>query len=306
MLRDHNERFFYLTSQNLKIVNDTWVGMVQFRLGQSDSWVYMGMTTVICDAAAKVRKAPNGGFGMSMADGVVNTAKKPSAGLDLGREVLDMRRTSYRCVRDCHTHTHTHILCYSQTFTFCRFYLKGWVQQDDSQKIVQLRRTSEAGLQTGYVLFVGGEIERMPENELAQDCVLPEGPPDKFEIMNALLNSIPRDANYDSELWTTVDKERTNVRVKAVSKIIQGFSLYLVLMGKNFIFEHRTETRYMLVCLVTYPGQLNFQPLPEQVWNSSTWQHSHVSFLMAETIGPNLPMVLVHQSNCGSIGLLGA
>jgi hypothetical protein len=108
---------------------------------------------------------------------------------------------------------------------------------------VQLRRTSEAGLQTGYVLFVGGEIECMPENELAQDCVLPEGPPDKFEIMNALLNSIPRDANYDSELWTTVDKERTNVCVKAVSKIIQGFSLYLVLMGKNFIFEHRTETR---------------------------------------------------------------
>ncbi len=101
MLRDHNERFFYLTAQNLKIVNDTWVGMVQFRLGQSDSWVYMGMTTVICDAAAKVRKAPNGGFGMSMTDGVVNTAKKPSAGLDLGREVLDMRRTSYRCVYVC-------------------------------------------------------------------------------------------------------------------------------------------------------------------------------------------------------------
>jgi hypothetical protein len=96
MLRDHNERFFYLTAQNLKIVNDTWVGMVQFRLGQSDSWVYMGMTTVICDAAAKIRKAPNGGFGMSMTDGIVNTAKKPSAGLDLGREVLDMRRTSYR------------------------------------------------------------------------------------------------------------------------------------------------------------------------------------------------------------------
>jgi hypothetical protein len=155
MLREHNERFFYLTAQNLKIVNDTWVGMVQFRLGQSDSWVYMGMTTVICDAAAKVRKGPTGGFfgsgsNQMMTDGVVNTAKKPSAGLDLDREVLDTRRTTYR------------------------FYLKGWVQQDDSQKIIQLRRTSEAGLQTGYVLFVNGEIERMPENELAQDCVLPE------------------------------------------------------------------------------------------------------------------------------------
>jgi hypothetical protein len=71
--------------------------------------------------------------------------------------------------------------------------------------------------------------------------------------MNALLNSIPRDANYDSELWTTVDKDRTNVRVKAVSKILQGFSLYLVLMGKNFIFENRTETRYrdlLIVCNV--------------------------------------------------------
>ena len=155
MLRDHNERFFYLTAQNLKIVNDTWVGMVQFRLGQSDAWVYMGMTTVICDAAAKIRKAPMGGFygttsTQLMAEGVVNTAKKPSAGLDLGREVLDMRRTTYR------------------------FYLKGWVQQDDSQKITQLRRTSEAGLQTGYVQFVGGEIERMPEDELAKDAVLPE------------------------------------------------------------------------------------------------------------------------------------
>jgi hypothetical protein len=62
MLRDHNERFFYLTAQNLKICNDVWVGMVQFRLGQSDAWVYMGMTTVICDAAAKVRRAPLGGF----------------------------------------------------------------------------------------------------------------------------------------------------------------------------------------------------------------------------------------------------
>jgi hypothetical protein len=62
MLRDHKERFFYLTAQNLKICNDVWVGMVQFRLGQSDAWVYMGMTTVICDAAAKVPRAPLGGF----------------------------------------------------------------------------------------------------------------------------------------------------------------------------------------------------------------------------------------------------
>ena len=80
-----------------------------------------------------------------------------------------------------------------------------------------------------------------------------QGPPNNFDIMNALLQGIPRDANYDSELWTTVDKDRTNVRVKAVSKILQGFSLYLVLMGKNFIFESRTEARYrdlLIVCNV--------------------------------------------------------
>jgi hypothetical protein len=53
---------------------------------------------------------------------------------------------------------------------------------------------------------VNGEIERMPETELASDCMLPEGPPDNFEIMNELLNAIPRDADYNSELWTTVDK----------------------------------------------------------------------------------------------------
>jgi hypothetical protein len=102
MLRDHNERFFYLTAQNLKICNDVWTGMVQFRLRQNENWVYIGMTTVICDAAAKVKKAPVNGFGgssqnmQSQVDGITNTAKKPSAGLDLIREVLDNRRISYR------------------------------------------------------------------------------------------------------------------------------------------------------------------------------------------------------------------
>lgn len=36
LLREHNERFYYLTPQNLKISNDMWVGMVQFRLGQHE------------------------------------------------------------------------------------------------------------------------------------------------------------------------------------------------------------------------------------------------------------------------------
>jgi len=39
---------------------------------------------------------------------------------------------------------------------------------------VQLKRTTEGGLQTGYVLVVDGKIEKMPENELAMDCMLPE------------------------------------------------------------------------------------------------------------------------------------
>ena len=40
MLQEHNERFFYLTPQNLKICNDMWVGMVMFRLGQHEVCTY--------------------------------------------------------------------------------------------------------------------------------------------------------------------------------------------------------------------------------------------------------------------------
>lgn len=150
MLRQHNEQFFYLTPQNLRICNDVWVGMVQFRLGQHEDWPYMGMTTIICDAAAKIR-LPASGFGAGAdPDGLPSTKKIPSAGLDLDVEVLDMRRTSYRS------------------------YLKGWAQQDDDQKFAQLRRTSEAALQMGYVMFVNGDVETMPDTELATDIVLSE------------------------------------------------------------------------------------------------------------------------------------
>lgn len=48
-----------------------------------------------------------------------------------------------------------------------------------------------------------------------------QGPPERFEIMNALLNAIPRDADFNSELWTTVDRDRTNVREKAILRLIQ-------------------------------------------------------------------------------------
>jgi hypothetical protein len=43
------------------------------------------------------------------------------------------------------------------------------------------------------------------------------------------------------------------MRSKAVMKLIVGFSLYLILMAKNFFFEGKTETRYvdlLIVCNV--------------------------------------------------------
>lgn len=54
---------------------------------------------------------------------------------------------------------------------------------------------------------------------------------------------IPRDADYNASLLTTVDPDKTNMRVKMVSKIIQGFMLYLVLYGTNTIYDQRTQLR---------------------------------------------------------------
>ena len=152
MLREHNERFFYLTAQNFRTCNDVWVSCIMFRLGQHERWTYIGMPTVICDGMAKIRASASS-FNVAnsdMREGIVITTKKPSAGLDLIREYLDTRRCSYQ------------------------FYIMGWVQAEDGQKLIQLKRTTEGGLQTGYVLVVGNRIERMPETELAADCMLPE------------------------------------------------------------------------------------------------------------------------------------
>lgn len=80
-----------------------------------------------------------------------------------------------------------------------------------------------------------------------------QGPPDKFEVMQSLFNTIPRNADHDAVLWTTVDPNKTNVRAKAVYKMLKGFSLYLLLMGKNILLESKTEQRYrdlMIVCNV--------------------------------------------------------
>jgi hypothetical protein len=95
-------------------------------------------------------------------------------------------------------------------------------ESDDCKlQVTQLKRTTEAGIQVGFVQFVDGQVLKMPENELARDCVMPEGPPDDMKIICALLTSIPRDGDNNSELWTTVDPNKTNVRAKAVSKLIQ-------------------------------------------------------------------------------------
>ena len=46
LLREHNERFFFLTAQNQRICKDVWVSCIMFRLGQNERWNYIGMPTV--------------------------------------------------------------------------------------------------------------------------------------------------------------------------------------------------------------------------------------------------------------------
>lgn len=45
----------------------------------------MGMTTVICDAYAKARDAPTGFNSGANPEGMINTKKQTSSGLDLDR-----------------------------------------------------------------------------------------------------------------------------------------------------------------------------------------------------------------------------
>jgi hypothetical protein len=152
MLRHHNETFFYLTAANLRTCNDMTIGMVQFRLGQHEDWVYMGMTTVIVDAGGKIRKAAKGGFGASSAfeGGIVILVKRPSTGLDTCKEVSDIRIMSFKD------------------------YFGGFTHMDDAQKTLQLKRTTEAGVLVGFVMFVGGKAITMPLNELAMNITLSE------------------------------------------------------------------------------------------------------------------------------------
>jgi hypothetical protein len=198
LLQRHNADFFLLTPQNLKITNEVVLSSLMFRIGQSNGFTYIGMPTIVADTACKLRVRTNFN-GVEQPE----TRKRPSAGLDMCREAGDMRRTSHEA------------------------YIEGWTQTQDDQKVTQLKRTTEAGIQTGFVLFVDGEALKVPTNELARDTVMPEGPPDDMKIMCALLTAIPRDGDNNSELWTTVDPNKTNVRSKAVMKLIQVTSILI-------------------------------------------------------------------------------
>ena len=156
-------------------------------------------------------------------------------------------------------HQHTIPDLYVFHRTSCHAYLNGQQQQDDAQKLTRLLRLSEQAMQIGYVLFVNCELEKVPDGELASDCVLPEGPPNNYEVMASLFNSQPRDADHTAEMWTTVDPNKTNVRAKAVYKLLPGFSLYLTLMGKNLIFDCKIKQGYrelMIACNVQVSSTL--------------------------------------------------
>ena len=141
----------------------------------------MGMTTMIIDGSGKLHMAPSNrqGSGGSMsggtghgATGIKITNKRPSAGLDFIRLVIEKMIESYQS------------------------YLRGWTPVDDGQPLVVLRRTTEQGMNIGFVHFVNGKLQSMPEKELLKNYVIPEGLQDRFEIVNAFLNKVPRCVPY--------------------------------------------------------------------------------------------------------------
>ena len=55
MLQRFNCDFFLLTPQNLKITNEVGLSSLMYRLGQSNGFTYIGMPTIVADAAFKFR-----------------------------------------------------------------------------------------------------------------------------------------------------------------------------------------------------------------------------------------------------------
>ena len=99
--------------------------------------------------------------------------------------------------------------------------------------------------------------------------------------MNMLLNSIPRDHDFDSILMTTIDKNKDNNRQKGRMKLWKGFSLYMVLTGKNFAYEGKTEERYrtmLIVCNVQpSSGPIDMDGLLQNAGRYRHLLHSNVA-----------------------------
>jgi hypothetical protein len=80
-----------------------------------------------------------------------------------------------------------------------------------------------------------------------------QGLSDSLAVMDAAVKQIPRDQDNDAEHWTTVDLDRTNVRLKMVSRLLKGFQIFLGLVGKNLLYSHAVESRFrdlLIVCNV--------------------------------------------------------
>ena len=145
MRKKYNEKYYSLSAANMRICADTWLSSIAFRLGQNNGFTYIGLPTVVMDGAGKLKCRMPGNHYLTP-----DTTKRPSAGLDLDREVLDSERSS-------------HLPYLSQSMS----------STDDGSLITQLKRTTPGGIQTGFVSIVGEDIESQPTDELAQDTMMP-------------------------------------------------------------------------------------------------------------------------------------
>ena len=66
--------------------------------------------------------------------------------------------------------------------------------EKDNSRLEQLKRATPSALQMGYVTFKGGVVLQMPDNDLANDWVMPEGTGDGggVNLVDELVRSIPR------------------------------------------------------------------------------------------------------------------
>lgn len=217
VMQRFNADYFSLTPQNLRIANEFVVSIIMWMNG-SDDFTQIGMPTWVVDAGLNLKIMVNGTERL-------DSRKMPSAGLDLTRGFVDSMLNSGKV--------------YSDAYNI-----------EDGQALVQGRRMTEGSVQIGHVTFVDGEITRRPTTELMRPIFLPEGPPDTFNIINAIVNAIPRDAGTQSELLTTVDPKGDNNRAIAFKKLIPGMWPYFVGGGCNFELTGSNAGRWgdALIC----------------------------------------------------------